>query len=156
VYTVLKVELRLKPGQGDVLRETERQFLECYELVYDWGLRKRVYDFNGLHAGTYGKMREVFPDLPSALVVQARIAASRDLKKTERDREEIRKIPPLVRYVRDAARIVWEDEYATLVGINGRNRVGLDLGKAFTPPHSNWRYADLLCRDDEYSLLVKF
>ncbi|OWP56080.1 MAG: hypothetical protein B2I17_08125 [Thermoplasmatales archaeon B_DKE] len=75
--------IKLKLPNDSSLLETGKQFRVACQMVLDYGFSDHTYNKNKLNRGTYKDVREAIPTLPSALVQDARDAASDALKATE-------------------------------------------------------------------------
>jgi IS605 OrfB family transposase len=76
------IRFALKPEreQVDALLETIRQHSECFNAVTAHGWAHREKNGVRLHHATYYGLRGRFPDLPSQLVIAARVRATEALK----------------------------------------------------------------------------
>src|SRR5437868_3262630 len=72
------IRLRLQPTveQAELLRETLRQHTVCFNAVVSHGWHNKEKNGVTLHRQTYYTMREMFPQLPSQLVVASRVKAT--------------------------------------------------------------------------------
>lgn len=64
----------------DALLETLHQHTECFNAVCAHGWQHREKNGVRLHLRTYYPLRDRFPDLPSQLVIAARVRATSALK----------------------------------------------------------------------------
>lgn len=127
---LMKATLRLKlhtdPAAKAALLETHRQSTECFNAVCLYGWQNGERNGVRLHKATYRDLRETHADLPSQLVVSARMKATETLKSIEERRQRGRPVScpqsdscP----IRYDARSYWVrlvDGCASLATINGR------------------------------------
>lgn len=75
------VRLRLEPTpeQSNALIETIKQHAACYNAVARYGWDTNTKNGVELHKATYYTLREQFPQLPSQLVISARMRATESL-----------------------------------------------------------------------------
>jgi putative transposase len=64
------------------LVQTALAFNQACQMALDYGSRRKTYNRNALNRATYHKVREVLPQLPSALVQTARDQAAEMLRRT--------------------------------------------------------------------------
>jgi putative transposase len=80
MYRTIKLQLNPTIEQADALLETLRQHTVCFNTVAAHGWEHREKNGVRLHHATYYKLREQFPNLPSQLVVAARVRATEAVK----------------------------------------------------------------------------
>ncbi len=83
--------------QYDVLLETVQQYTECFNTVAAYGWEHGEKNSVELHKTTYYPLREAYPQMPSQLVISARMKATEAVKsaftwKIKREREFPKKV----------------------------------------------------------------
>jgi putative transposase len=73
------LKLQPTPEQAQILLETLKQHTLCYNVVARYGWDKDLKNGVELHKATYYDLREQFPQLPSQLVIAARMRATESL-----------------------------------------------------------------------------
>jgi putative transposase len=76
----IRVQLNPTPEQMAILLETMRQHTECFNAVAKIGYEHQEKNGVRLHQETYYDLRKQYPDLPSQLVVAARMRATESVK----------------------------------------------------------------------------
>ena len=140
----LRLKLHTDQTTDAVFLETLRQSTECFNAVcrYGWDHDER----NGveLHRATYESLRRLQPDLPSQLVVSARMKARESLKSAhELDKMGKRVSCPQSSLcpIRYDARSYWikrEEGIASLVTVRGRVTVTFKLSDCYQQ-YLSWR-----------------
>jgi len=162
---VVKVTLRLKlyrdPATETALRETLLQFTDCFNAVCRYGWDNNERNGTRLHQATYKPLRQAHPDLPSQLVVSARMKATEALKSVAERKKQRRSVTcpqSALCPVRYDARSYWvrlQDGYASLATTQGRVCVTFRLCDYYTR-YAHWKpcSADLCFRDGAFYLHV--
>ncbi|HZO87796.1 MAG TPA: transposase [Chthonomonadaceae bacterium] len=142
----MKVTLRLKlhvdPATQSALRATLEQSTACFNVVCRYGWDNNERNGTRLHQATYKPLRKAHPDLPSQLIVSARMKAAEALKSVaERTKQGRKANCPQSELcpVRYDARSYWvrlADGCASLATTQGRVCVAFRLCDYYT------RYAD--------------
>lgn len=142
----MKVTLRLKlhidPATEAALRETLVQSTDCFNAVCTHGGEQNQRNGTRLHQATYKPLREAHPDLPSQLVVSARMKATEALKSVAERKKQGRSVTcpqSDLCPVRYDARSYWvrlKEGCASLATTQGRVCVAFRLCDYYT------RYAD--------------
>jgi len=159
------VRLRLEPSaeQAAALRETMRQHTACFNAVVAYGWENNIKNGVKLHHATYRTLRERFPDLPSQLVVTARLRATETLKtaltRKRRKREAScpRSTLTPIRYCARTYALKASQGVVSLSSVEGRLKVQL-----ITNPHAEsimreavgFDSADLIYRQGRFWLHV--
>ncbi|HLI47618.1 MAG TPA: transposase, partial [Chthonomonas sp.] len=161
----MKVTLRLKlyrdPATETALRETLLQFTDCFNAVCRYGWDNNERNGTRLHQATYKPLRQAHPDLPSQLVVSARMKATEALKSVAERKKQRRSVTcpqSALCPVRYDARSYWvrlQDGYASLATTQGRVCVTFRLCDYYTR-YAHWKpcSADLCFRDGAFYLHV--
>jgi IS605 OrfB family transposase len=92
VQRTIRFPLLPTPQQESVLLETIQQYTACFNKVAVYGWEKGEKNGVQLHKATYYPLRANFPQLPSQLVISARVKATEAVKsaltwKVKRERE---------------------------------------------------------------------
>jgi IS605 OrfB family transposase len=142
----LKATLRLKLNTDEatvaLLQETARQSTACFNAVCRYGWEHEERNGTRLHQATYKSLRETHPELPSQLVVSARMKATEALKSVQERKKQGRSVScPQSNLcpIRYDARSYWVrlvDGCASLATTQGRVCVTFCLCDYYT------RYAD--------------
>src|SRR5262245_55175014 len=158
------IRLRLKPhaAQVEALQAITGLTTEAFNRCVAVGWAATVSNSTKLHRLTYYGLRIALPDLPSNLVVQARMKAAEALRSAFQLRKDPKRTvsqpqssfsPP--RYNQRTYRIDWKSEVVYLTLVGGRQ------GLPFRIPHYSAKYADpptdtadLIERDGEWWLHV--
>ena len=75
----VRLKLQPTPEQAQTLLETLKQHTSCYNVVARYGWDKELKNGVELHKATYYDLRGQFPQLPSQLVIAARMRATESL-----------------------------------------------------------------------------
>jgi IS605 OrfB family transposase len=111
--------IKLKLPYDRTLIETAKQFKEATQIVLDYGFENKTYNKNKLNKGTYRKVRERIPTLPSALVQTARDAASEALKSTKLEKK-IKRKSLTIRYDNRTFKFYPDSHTISLTTVQGR------------------------------------
>lgn len=79
----LRSKLITEEATDAALMETLKQSTACFNAVCRYGWQAEEHNGVRLHQVTYRPLREQFPDLPSQLVISARMKAAETLKSTK-------------------------------------------------------------------------
>jgi len=97
VQRTIRFPLLPTAEQYDVLLETVQQYTACFNAVaaYGWGHEEK--NSVALHKATYYPLRDAYPQLPSQLVISARVKATEAVKsaftwKVKREKEFPKKV----------------------------------------------------------------
>src|SRR5690349_11012675 len=122
----LRLKLHTSPATNAVLRETLQQSTACFNAVCQYGWEADERNSVRLHNATYRALRISYPDLPSQLVISARMKAAETLKSVH---ERAKKGKPVscpqsklcsVRYDARSYGAHLRDETASLATVCGR------------------------------------
>jgi len=114
MFRTVKVKLPFEQS----LLQTAIAFNRACQIVLDYGSEHKVYNKDALNKATYRQVREVIPNLPSALVQTARDEASEMLLRT--DFTKIVKKRLSVRYDNRCFKFYPESNYVSLTTVHGR------------------------------------
>jgi putative transposase len=97
VQRTIRFPLLLTVEQYNLLLETIQQYTECFNVVANYGWRHREKNSVELHKATYYPLRESYPQMPSQLVISARVKATEAVKsaltwKVKREKEFPKKV----------------------------------------------------------------
>ncbi len=155
----LRLKLHLDPATEEALRETLEQSTSCFNAVCRHGWDNDQRNGTRLHQATYQPLRETHSDLPSQLVISARMKATEALKSVQERKRQGRFVScpqSSLCPVRYDARSYWirlSDGYASLATTQGRVCVSFRLCAYYTR-YADWRpcSADLCFRNGKYYL----
>jgi IS605 OrfB family transposase len=157
----IRLEITPSPAQAAILAETSRQFTAVFQAMCKVGWEQKITNGVKLHHATYYPLRSVYPELPSNLLVQARMKATEALKSAFALQKKGRKVglptsdacPP--RYNLYTYKVDWESQTVRMSTVRGRHTI------RFTTPDYSAKYAgypvdtaDLLFRNDRWWLHV--
>jgi putative transposase len=153
VRATLRLKLHTDPATDAVLRETLRQSTACFNAICRYGWEAEERNSIRLHNATYWALRTSHPDLPSQLVISARMKAAETLKSVH---ERGKKGKPVscpqsaLSSIRYDARSYWvrlHDETASLATICGRRNITFRLPDCYHP-YLDWNVCSAdLCYD---------
>ena len=157
------VKLLLQPVESDcfALRQTLEQFTVSFNRVAQHGFTNNLSNGVKLHHATYKSLRKELPDLPSNLLIQARVKAAETIvsvfslrKKGRKVSQPVCKLCP-VRYNERTMNLKWDKQIVSLSTINGRKKI------PFVVPRYAAKYvgnkpatADLIYRNGSFWLHV--
>ena len=129
----LRLKLHMDEAIHTLLLETMIQSTECFNAVCRYGWES--HDFNGvsLHRTTYNSLCRLHPEMPSQLIVSARMKAVEALKSVNTriyQRKKASCPQSQLCAIRYDARSYWvklKQGEASLVTIGGRVKVGFSL-----------------------------
>lgn len=157
----MRVQLKPTPEQAALLSETARQFTLAFNAVCEYGYEHGEKNGVTLHHRLYREWRERQPDLPSNLLIQARVKATEAVKSALTLAKKGGKVssprsvacPP--RYNERTYRVDWQSNAVSLSTVRGRIFV------PFTVPAYCVKYvggktatADLINRDGKWWLHI--
>ena len=133
----LKLRLNMDAASTDVLLETSAQSTECFNAVCRYGWESNDHNSVSLHHATYNSLSRIHPEMPSQLIVSARMKATEALKSVEKRIHQGRKascpqsdLCP----IRYDARSYWvklSEGEASLATIGGRVKVAFNLPECY-------------------------
>ncbi|MGC8859868.1 MAG: hypothetical protein ACP5QH_01505 [Thermoplasmata archaeon] len=85
--------IKLKLPYDKTLIEMSKRIKESTQIVNGYGFENKTFNKNKLNKGTYRKVREMIPTLPSALVQTAEDTASEAIKANRVQEENKEEIP---------------------------------------------------------------
>jgi putative transposase len=157
----IRLEITPSPAQAAILAETSRQFTAVFNAVCVVGWEQKITNGVKLHHTTYYPLRLMYPDLPSNLLVQARMRATEALKSAFAIQKKGRTVglpvsdacPP--RYNLYTYKVDWESQTVRMSTVHGRHTIRV------TTPDYSAKYAgypvdtaELLFRNDRWWLHV--
>ena len=122
----LRLKLHIDPLTEAVLHETLRQSTACFNAVCQYGWDHHERNGTRLHQSTYTSLRQLYDNLPSQLVISARMKAAEALKSVSELHKRGRKIScPQSELcpIRYDARSYWvklQEGIASLATVSGR------------------------------------
>jgi len=151
----------VKLGGSDELVQTIRTFNRACQVVLDFGFEGGDYNKARLNGGTYSKVRELYPMLPSALVQTSRDQASDMLKrsrksaKQDKDCKDYFKYRPVkrelsaIRFDHRTMKVFLESGKCSLSTLFGRLHYSFVLGDYYQQ-YIGWgvKNAQLVLRDN--------
>ena len=168
--------------QQDVLFETIQRYTECFNTVAAYGWEHGEKNSVELHKATYYPLRETYPQLPSQLVISARVKATEAVKsaltwKVKKEREFPKKVAkvlargkpsPTFKPVRcphsnissiryDQRSYAFHGDHVSLATIAGRQVIGLHLypyARRLLAQSIEYDSADLIFRKGRFWLHV--
>ena len=168
--------------QQDVLFETIQRYTECFNTVAAYGWEHGEKNSVELHKATYYPLRETYPQLPSQLVISARVKATEAVKsaltwKVKKEREFPKKVAkvlargkssPTFKPVRcphsnissiryDQRSYAFHGDHVSLATIAGRQVIGLHLypyARRLLGQSIEYDSADLIFRKGRFWLHV--
>lgn len=149
----LRLKLQMDEATHTLLLDTMIQSTECFNAVCRYGWES--HDFNGvsLHHATYNSLCRLHPDMPSQLIISARMKAVEALKSVNTRIYQHKKAScpqSDLCSIRYDARSYWvklEQGEASLATIDGRVKVGFSLPRCYTS-YLSWQSASAdLCYD---------
>jgi putative transposase len=143
VHMQRTIRLKITPSiaQAELLAETSRQFTAVFNAVCAVGWHERLANGVTLHHATYYPLRSVYADLPSNLLVQARVKATEAVKSALALQTKGRKVgmpesvacPP--RYNERTYKLDWESQTVRMSLVGGRQTI------RFSVPDYSAKYA---------------
>ena len=88
----LRLKLHTDEATNAILMETLRQSTECFNFVCRYGFEHNERNGFRLHQSTYASLKTLFPDMPSQLLVSARMKATESLKSVQALRKKGKKV----------------------------------------------------------------
>ena len=128
--------IKLKIPMNKVLLDTMKQYSKSMQTVVDCGWNEGIYFKRDLHDLTYYSIREN-SNLPAQLVCSSRDKACEILKaQNKRKNPPKPKIKDIMTIRYDARSFTFKTTYMSLVSIEGRIKIPLEIPKYF------WKYLD--------------
>jgi IS605 OrfB family transposase len=134
VTQTVRIKLAIKPDQALCLDHTARQYARAFNAVAEDGWKARLTNRVELHKRTYRKLREEL-DLPSQLVISARMKAVEALRSTKALARAGHKVlcpssdNPNIRFDARSFRLDWNEGVVKLTAIGGRISVPFFLDR---------------------------
>jgi putative transposase len=137
----IRLEITPSPAQAALLAETSRQFTAVFNAVCAVGWEQKITNGVKLHHATYYPLRSVYLELPSNLLVQARMKATEAVKSAFVLQKKGRTVgtpfadacPP--RYNVHTYKIDWESQTVRMSTTSGRHTI------RFITPRYSAKYA---------------
>lgn len=163
----VRLKLQPTPEQEQALLETVKQFTACYNFVARYGWDRSEKNGVELHKATYYELRGRFPQLPSQLVVSARMRATESLasafalRKKKNSKGEPKKVScprsafATIRYDMRSYRFDLKNNCARLSTVAGRLCVPFqmyDRAQSQIAQAEGFDSADLIYRDGSFFL----
>src|SRR5579859_7005275 len=121
----------------DLFHETLRQSTAAFNAVCRYGWFHHEHNGVNLHHATYTPLRKEFEELPSQLIVSARMKAAEALKSVEELKQQGRKVScphsdlcP-IRYDHRSYWVILDQGVASLATVDGRVGVGFHLPRCY-------------------------
>lgn len=119
MFRTIKVKLAAAEGNLEPILETAALYTKACQIALNYGFKKKTYNKSKINAGTYQKIREEMPKLPSALVQCARDQACEMLRREKLRTLSIKKNMQ-VRYDKRTFSFYPESGYVSLTTVEGR------------------------------------
>jgi len=133
----LRLKLQIDQADAAILHEALRQSTACFNAVCRYGWNHNERNGVNLHHATYNDLRTLFPDLPSQLVVAARVKAAEALKSVYQLRKKGKKVTCpqselcAIRYDARSYWVTLEEGIASLATPCGRLEVKFHLADCY-------------------------